>query len=101
MTAVGPSAVVAQMHDMTELRATANGCEELVETRTRELSAAKDEAERANRAKSEFLAHMSHEIRSPLHLMLGYAQLLERDPSLGRSAAEARSASCARAGSTC
>jgi PAS domain S-box-containing protein len=80
-----PVRVIAQMHDMTELRGHRERLEELVATRTRELSAAKDEAERANRAKSEFLAHMSHEIRNPLHLILGYAQLLERDPAVGRT----------------
>ena len=77
-----PLRVVAQMHDMTELRAHRERLEELVATRTRELSAAKDEAERANQAKSQFLAHMSHEIRNPLHIILGYAQLLERDAAL-------------------
>ena len=80
-----PVRVVAQMHDMTELRGHRERLEELIATRTRELSDAKDEAERANRAKSEFLAHMSHEMRNPLHLILGYAQLLERDPALGRA----------------
>ena len=80
-----PVRVVAQMHDMTELRGHRERLQELIETRTRELSDAKDEAERANRAKSEFLAHMSHEMRNPLHLILGYAQLLERDPALGRA----------------
>jgi signal transduction histidine kinase/CheY-like chemotaxis protein len=64
------------------LRAHRERLEELVATRTRELSDAKDEAERANQAKGEFLAHMSHEIRNPLHIILGYAQLLERDAAL-------------------
>jgi len=77
-----PLRVVAQMHDMTELRAHRERLEELVATRTRELSAAKGDAERANQAKSQFLAHMSHEIRNPLHIILGYAQLLERDAAL-------------------
>ncbi len=39
-------------------------------------------AGRANQAKSDFLASMSHEIRTPLNAILGYAQLLRRDPSL-------------------
>ncbi len=78
-----PLRVVAEMHDVTELRAHRERLEELVATRTRELREAKEEAERANRAKSEFLAHVSHEIRNPLNIILGYAQILERDPALG------------------
>ena len=77
--------MIAHVQDVTELRAHRQGLEELVATRTRQLSAAKDEAERANRAKSEFLAHISHEIRNPLHVMLLCAQILERDPTLGGS----------------
>ena len=44
-----------------------------------ELQSAKVEAERANLAKSDFLSSMSHELRSPLNAILGFAQLMDSE----------------------
>jgi signal transduction histidine kinase/CheY-like chemotaxis protein/purine-cytosine permease-like protein len=46
------------------------------------LQKAKEVAEAANLAKSRYVIGISHELRSPLNAILGYAQLLERDPAI-------------------
>ncbi len=56
--------------------------EELVGERTAELRIAKEQAESASRAKSDFLSNMSHELRTPLNAILGYAQILKRQDNL-------------------
>ena len=65
--------VFAAARDVTERKR----FEQALQETNVEMESAKSAAEKANLAKSDFLSGMSHELRSPLNAILGFAQLME------------------------
>ena len=72
-----PAGVLISLDDVTQL-----------EENKVELGKAKERAEAANQAKSDFLANMSHDIRTPMNAILGFTELLKR--GYGRNETDAR-----------
>ena len=67
--------VFAAARDVTERKR----LDQVLQEKNVELQSAKVVAEKANLSKSDFLSSMSHELRSPLNAILGFAQLMESD----------------------
>jgi signal transduction histidine kinase len=72
---ISPSIVLARVKNHLALKSMAD----FLQLKNLELETARSVAEKANLAKSDFLSSMSHELRSPLNAILGFAQLMESE----------------------
>ena len=86
--------VFAAARDITERK----HLDQVLQEKNVELESSKSIAEKANLAKSEFLSSMSHELRSPLNAILGFAQLMESESPLPTPAQKESIAQILRAG---
>ena len=71
--------ITAAKRNQRELDEYRVGLETLVAERTADLRRAKEQAERANEAKSAFLDNLSHEILTPMNMILGFGYLLHQE----------------------
>ncbi|MBK6596346.1 MAG: PAS domain S-box protein [Burkholderiales bacterium] len=71
-----PSGAPVQRMVMTDISQRKH-LDELLLANNQELEVARAVADRANQAKSDFLSNMTHELRSPLNAILGFAQLID------------------------
>jgi PAS domain S-box-containing protein len=85
-----PNGSVRHVHELARTETDADGkllrmigsVQDVTERRLTEtaLNLAKEEADKANKAKSEFLSSMSHELRTPMNAILGFTQMLQYNP---------------------
>ncbi len=73
--AAGPAPV--SLDEFDAMGADINKMAVNLEIQTAELQVAKEQAEKANRAKTEFLAMMSHDLRTPLNAIIGFASMMQ------------------------